>query len=210
MKNTLLFAALAFGAITIASCGGSGQKGEGADADSVEVVDTAAILAKEVPSVEKVDSIVLGAYDLYSQFEKIYDQKHVDRLKQEFSDFDVKDHIDKEVFLVTMMKNAELTNIEDFYKEAKKVNPDSLGVAMWIAPCGDMYDMFSIALFDANMLQAQVKRIEAAGYSLTPESAEEGMCYKKPGSLCYWVVYPEKNVVEAHFDYEAYMESTFN
>ncbi len=208
MKKTLLFAALAFGAITIASCGGSGQKGEGTD--SVEVVDTAAILAKEVPSVEKVDSIVLGAYDLYSQFEKIYDQNHVDRLKQEFSDFDVKDHIDKEVFLVTMMKNAELTNIEDFYKEAKKVNPDSLGVAMWIAPCGDMYDMFSIALFDANMLQAQVKRIEAAGYSLTPESAEEGMCYKKPGSLCYWVVYPEKNVVEAHFDYEAYMESTFN
>ena len=107
MKKTLLFAALAFGAITIASCGGSGQKGEGAD--SVEVVDTAAILAKEVPSVEKVDSIVSGAYDLYSQFEKIYDQNHVDGLKQEFSDFDVKDHIDKEVFLVTMMKNAELT-----------------------------------------------------------------------------------------------------
>jgi hypothetical protein len=203
MKKIFLFATLAFGAITIASCGSSAPKGEGTD--GVEVVDTAAILAKEVPSVEKVDSIVLGARELNSQLEKIYDQKHVDRLKQEFGDFDVDDHIDKEVFLITMMKNAELTNIEDFYKEAKKVNPDSLGVAMWIDPCGDMYEKFSIALFDANMLQAQVKRIEAAGYSLASESEEEGMCYKKTGGKCFWVVNPKKNVVEAHFDYEASM-----
>lgn len=206
MKKILLLASLAFEILIIASCGGFGQKGEGAEA-----VDTLAILEKEVPSVEKVDSIVLGAHDLYSQLEKIYDKKHLDRLKQEFSDFDVKDHLDKERFLITMMKNAELTNIEDFYnEEAKKLNPDSLGIAMWITPMGDMYEMFSIALFDANMLKAQVKRIEAAGYSLTQEPGEEGLCYKKPDGKCYWVVNAEKNVVEAHFDYQAYIENNFN
>lgn len=208
MKKTFWAICLFIGATAFAACSDKTTQENKNEADSVAAaptVDYAAIVEKEIPSIETIDNLVLKFVEVTSNLGHPYGKKNLAHVKNVLQGFDVTDT--KGEFFIKAVKNATVQRNEETYEfEGAVVNPDSLGVAIWILPMGDFYDLVTIAMFDDNIFAAQVKRLEAAGYTL--EKPEEGMAddqgqtYKKKDGKCYWVVYPQKRKMEAHYDFQ--------
>ena len=172
----------------------------------------AEILDKEVPSVEKIDSLVLTALNWD---ESIFHPNNLPYIVSQFEGFEVIDSIDG--CIIKMLKNARIVEKEneigDYYYAAEVVNPDSFATAIWMyLPSGIEEDAYesgyvrraevSIALFNDSLYNTQLKRIEKAGYEFDEESNTFYVDYKKNGNkqACAWYADSAARTVTCAYD----------
>ncbi|MBR4297211.1 MAG: hypothetical protein IKT82_03370 [Bacteroidaceae bacterium] len=172
----------------------------------------AEILDKEVPSVAKIDSLVLTALEWE---ESIFHYNNLPYIVSQFEGFEVIDSIDG--CIIKILKNARIVEKEneigDYYYTAEVVNPDSFATAIWMyLPSGveeDAYDSgyvrraeVSIALFNDSLYNAQLKRIENAGYEFDEESNTFYVDYEKYGNkpACSWYADSAAHTVTCSYD----------
>ena len=149
----------------------SKQKGaESQQEEEAVVVDYAAIVKEELPSMEEFLSIVDG---FQRGTEKMLPTGEVwDNSEKEINkvlgakDFAVKRN-EEMGFFISATKNCEFNIKEENYIYSFSMTPnntDSLSAAYYFLPMGDMYVKGEILLADTCIYNALVDQIKAAGY----------------------------------------------